>query len=62
MSFDDAPKGAGPRFSGDERASVLLSALAVDAGLDPRILTHLAIEEDQIDALLVERGVFGEME
>lgn len=51
-----------PRFSGDDRASVLLSALAVDARLDPRILTHLAIEETQIDALLTERGVFGEME
>jgi hypothetical protein len=38
------------------------AALAVDAGLDPRILTHLAIEETQIDALLVERGVFGEKE
>jgi peptidoglycan/xylan/chitin deacetylase (PgdA/CDA1 family) len=38
-----------------------IAALAVDAGLDPRILTHLAIEETQIDALLVERGVFGEM-
>jgi len=25
-------------------------------------LTHLAIEETQIDALLVERGVFGEMD
>ena len=37
------------------------AAVAVDAGLDPRILTHLAIEETQIDALLVERRVFGEM-
>jgi hypothetical protein len=35
--------------------------IAVDAGLDPRILSHLAKEENQIDALLVERGVFGEM-
>ena len=39
-----------------------IAALAVDAGLDPRILTHLAIEETQIDTLLVERGVFGGME
>jgi len=37
-----------------------VAALAVDAGLDPRTLTHLAIEEDQIDAMLLERGVFGE--
>jgi peptidoglycan/xylan/chitin deacetylase (PgdA/CDA1 family) len=37
-----------------------IAALAVDAGLDPRTLTHLAIEEDQIDALLSERNVFGE--
>ena len=37
-----------------------VGALAVDAGVDPGTLTHLAIEEDQIDALLAERGVFGE--
>jgi len=35
-----------------------IAALAVDAGLDPRTLTHLAIEESQIDALLAERQVF----
>jgi hypothetical protein len=41
-----------------------------DAGLEkePRrplcryTLTHLAIEETQIDALLIERRVFGEMD
>ncbi len=37
-----------------------VAALAIDAGLDNRTLTHLAIEEDQIDALLQERDVFGE--
>ena len=35
------------------------AALAIDAGLDTRTLTHLAIEEAEIDALLEERGVFG---
>ena len=35
-----------------------IAALAVDAGLDPRTLTHLAIEETQIDALLKQREVF----
>jgi len=35
-----------------------VAALAVDAGLNPRTLTHLAIEETQIDALLEEREVF----
>jgi peptidoglycan/xylan/chitin deacetylase (PgdA/CDA1 family) len=39
-----------------------VAALAVDEGLDPRTLTHLAIEETQIDALLAERGVFGKKE
>jgi len=37
-----------------------VGALAVDAGLDPRTLTHLAIEEAQIDAMLSDRQVFGE--
>jgi peptidoglycan-N-acetylglucosamine deacetylase len=37
-----------------------VAALAVEAGRDPRTLTHLAIEEQQIDALLEELGVFGE--
>jgi peptidoglycan/xylan/chitin deacetylase (PgdA/CDA1 family) len=33
LSFDDAPKGAGPRFSGDERAAVLMAALeSAEAG------------------------------
>ncbi len=36
-----------------------VAALAIDAGLDNRTLTHLAIEETQIDALLIERDVFG---
>ncbi len=36
-----------------------VAALAIDEGLDPRTLTHLAIEEDQIDALLAKRTVFG---
>ncbi len=35
-----------------------VAALAIEVGLDPRRLSHLAIEESQIDALLVERGVF----
>ncbi len=39
-----------------------VAALAVDAGLDPQTLTHLAIEEDQIDAMLSERGVFGQVD
>ena len=37
-----------------------VAALAVDAGHDNRKLTHLAIEEDQIDALLAKRKVFGD--
>lgn len=36
-----------------------VAALAVEAGLDPRTLTHLAIEEDQIDVFLAARKVFG---
>ena len=36
-----------------------IGALAVDAGLDPQTLTHRAIEESQIDAMLRERKVFG---
>lgn len=36
-----------------------IAALAVDDGVDPRTLTHFAIEEDQIDTLLEERSVFG---
>lgn len=36
-----------------------VAALAIDAGQDPRTLTHLAIEEAQIDELLQERQVFG---
>jgi len=39
-----------------------IGALAVDAGLDPKTLTHRAIEEKQIDAMLLERGVFGPAE
>jgi len=35
-----------------------VAALAIEAGLDPGSLTHLAIEETQIDALLAERQVF----
>ena len=38
-----------------------VAALAIEAGLDPRTLTHLAIEESQIDALLAERRVFGDL-
>ncbi len=49
-------------FFHDLALESLNQSLAVDAGLDPRTLTHLAIEETQIDALLVERGVFGGME
>lgn len=37
-----------------------VGALAVEAGTDPRTLTHPAIEEDQIDALLERRDVFGD--
>ena len=37
-----------------------VAALAVDAGHDNRRLTHLAIEEDQIDALLAKRKVFAD--
>ena len=36
-----------------------IGALAVDAGLDPKTLTHRAIEESQIDAMLLEHKVFG---
>lgn len=36
-----------------------VAALAIDDGRDPRTLTHFAIEEGQIDALLEERNVFG---
>ncbi len=32
LSFDDGPRGAGPRFSGDERAEVLIRALASSSG------------------------------
>jgi peptidoglycan/xylan/chitin deacetylase (PgdA/CDA1 family) len=39
-----------------------VAALAIDAGLDPRTLTHLAIEEDQIEAMLLDRAVFGQSE
>lgn len=35
-----------------------VAALAIDAGADPRTFTHLAIEEDQIDAWLEQRKVF----
>ena len=37
-----------------------VAALAIEAGADPRSLTHLAIEENQIRALLSERGVFSQ--
>jgi peptidoglycan/xylan/chitin deacetylase (PgdA/CDA1 family) len=36
-----------------------VTALAIDRGLDRRRLTHPAIEETQIDALLAARNVFG---
>lgn len=36
-----------------------VAALAIDAGLDPATLSHLAIDENMIDAFLDERGVFG---
>lgn len=36
-----------------------VAALAFDAGADPSEMTHLAIEETQIDQLLEERKVFG---
>ncbi len=39
-----------------------VAALAIEAGVDNRTLTHLAIEEDQIDALLAERDVFRDKE
>ena len=39
-----------------------IAALAIDAGLDNRTLTHLAIEETEIDTLLDERRVFGAAE
>ncbi|MEL7489216.1 MAG: polysaccharide deacetylase family protein [Pseudomonadota bacterium] len=37
-----------------------IAALAIDAGRDPRTMTHLAIEENQIDAMLEQRNVFGD--
>ncbi|WP_417471238.1 polysaccharide deacetylase family protein [Maricaulis sp.] len=37
-----------------------IGALAVEAGVEPASLTHLAIEETQIDAFLAARRVFGE--
>ena len=40
----------------------LVAALAIEAGVDNRTLTHLAIEENQIDALLLERNVFRDKE
>ncbi len=39
-----------------------VAALAIEAGHDNRRLTHLAIEEDQIDALLAKRKVFGDVD
>ncbi len=32
LTFDDGPRGAGPRFSGDERAEVLIKALSSSTG------------------------------
>ena len=37
-----------------------VAALSIEAGVDPRTLTHLAIEEAQIDALIAARGVFSD--
>lgn len=37
-----------------------VAALSIDAGADPRTLTHLAIEEGQIDAWLKDRAVFSD--
>jgi len=37
-----------------------VAALAIEAGRNPKTLTHLAIEETKIDAFLIERKVFGE--
>lgn len=36
----------------------VVAALAIESGVDNRTLTHLAIEESQIDALLAQRKVF----
>lgn len=36
-----------------------LAALAIEAGADPKSFDHLAINEDQIEALLEARGAFG---
>lgn len=36
-----------------------IGALAIESGRTPNTMTHLAIEETQIDALLEERAVFG---
>ena len=36
-----------------------VAALAIEAGRDPKTFTHMAIEEDQIDAFLAARNVFG---
>jgi hypothetical protein len=36
-----------------------LAALAMEAGGDPHSFDHLAINEDQIEALLEQRGAFG---
>ena len=38
-----------------------VAALAIEAGRDPKTFTHMAIEEDQIDAFLAERKVFGDL-
>ncbi len=39
-----------------------VAALAMEAGRSPKSFTHLAIEEDQIDAFLLERKVFTEVQ
>lgn len=56
QSFNDNNECRDPAMSDlDPR---LAAALAIEAGVDNRTLTHLAIEEDQIDALLLERKLF----
>jgi peptidoglycan/xylan/chitin deacetylase (PgdA/CDA1 family) len=37
-----------------------VAALAIEAGREPETFSHLAIDEEAIDAMLSERGVFGE--
>ena len=39
-----------------------VAAIAIDAGVDNRTLTHLGIEESQIDQLLEDYGVFTDIE